>query len=435
MTSLTWNTEVLTEDRRFSVQRKYQNDWDLQITGVKLTDAGNYSCCIVVTTGQCNTHKVVTLIIQIPPMITNISSDSILATGSTIRLFCQAIGVPQPTLRWVLRNNELGTGAEYVIKNASRLDAGKYDCIANNNVLPLATRSVQVTVNFKPQVTVPYREVRQTIGSDTLLECRIRSNPTGDIYWEREGKRLETVPDRYRVFTTTGSDDSESFLSLVIYKLRSEDFAWYTCVAKNPLGSAIDSAVISVWHNGTLRMLSTPKDVVAQNGQNVVIDCTVEGMTNNDQLIWWHRGSSTGNDVKIFDSLTNDGRWARNGSSKIDKYSIIGQFNLILKSVAAEDAGYYSCHVLGLGNYTAVLTVFDPDKSVGSECSPYSGASTPTSITVVIAVSLSAVFIIVLVVSICLIARYYRRRLAKSRKYEKPVAAKTERYSNIYPDS
>lgn len=97
----------------------------------------------------------------------------------------------------------------------------------------------------KPQVTVPYREVRQTIGSDTLLECRIRSNPTGDIYWEREGKRLETVPDRYRVFTTTGSDDSESFLSLVIYKLRSEDFAWYTCVAKNPLGSAIDSAVIS----------------------------------------------------------------------------------------------------------------------------------------------------------------------------------------------
>lgn len=64
MTSLTWNTVVLTEDRRFSVQRKYQNDWDLQITGVKLTDAGNYSCCIVVTTGQCNTHKVVTLIIQ-----------------------------------------------------------------------------------------------------------------------------------------------------------------------------------------------------------------------------------------------------------------------------------------------------------------------------------------------------------------------------------
>lgn len=64
MNTLTWNTEVLTEDRRFSVQRRYQNDWDLQINNVKITDAGNYSCCIVVATGQCNTHKIVALVIQ-----------------------------------------------------------------------------------------------------------------------------------------------------------------------------------------------------------------------------------------------------------------------------------------------------------------------------------------------------------------------------------
>lgn len=434
MNTLTWNTEVLTEDRRFSVQRRYQNDWDLQINNVKITDAGNYSCCIVVATGQCNTHKIVALVIQFPPMITNISSDVILGTGDTARLFCQAKGVPQPTVKWLLRNKELVTGGEYVITNANRADSGKYECVANNGVLPAAARSVQVTVNFKPQVTIPYREIRQTLDSDTLLECRVRSNPTGDIYWERDGQKLETVPDRYRVFTSKGSDDFDTLISLVIYKLRSEDFTWYTCVAKNPFGSAIDTTVVSVWHNGTLRMLSTPKDVVAQTGQNVVIDCTVEGMTKDDQLTWWRHESSSGSYIQIFDSLTNGGRWARNGSRVMDKYSIVGQFNLMLKSVVVEDGGSYSCHILGLGNYTAVLTVFDPDNSVGSECSPYS-AGTPTSITIVIVVSLVAVFIIVLVVVILLIARYYRRRLAKSRKYEKPVTVKTERYSSIYPDS
>lgn len=419
--TLTMNTIILTEDKRFLVLRPYQSDWNLQIAGVKMTDTGNYTCCYVINTNECTTNRIVPLVIQIPPSISSITEDVTMTSGGSVTLRCVATGIPQPTIKWVLHRTSFVTidlistlNGEYKITNAKSNDSGRYECIANNGVLPVASKSVLVVVNFKPRVIVPYREVRQAIGSDTLLDCLIRSNPVGDVYWEiNGGRRLDIgfVSDKYRVYkSSTGNEEEEMLLGLIVNNLVSTDFTWYLCIAKNNIGTAMDSAILNAYHNGTLKMISTPKNTVAQSGQNqILIDCSVDGMNSDDQLTWWRLDANARRNIKIFDSVTNDVVVAVGDDVVGLKYGVVGRYNLIIKNVVADDEGLYFCDIRGFGNYSAQLTVISADSSLGSNCDSMQTAS--ASVTAAVISSVVVVFIIILVVIVWFTVRYYRRRL------------------------
>ena len=49
---LTRNDHVITADKRFSVDHPYQSEWNLEISGVKMDDRGNYTCMISSTPVQ-----------------------------------------------------------------------------------------------------------------------------------------------------------------------------------------------------------------------------------------------------------------------------------------------------------------------------------------------------------------------------------------------
>lgn len=433
LNTLTLDAEVLVEDRRFSIQHKYQNDWDLQISFVRISDAGNYTCCFVITK-DCSTLAVVGLVIQIPPSIVRISSDVTVPAGGSTTLVCNATGTPEPTARWSLhRTNvdirDLNASGTFSIVSAKPNDAGRYECSASNGVPPAASRSVKVTVTFKPQVTVPYREVRQQLNSDTLLDCHIRSNPVGEHYWEKNGRRLDNEPNRYRISSLRGSDETETLYALIVYNLRPDDFARYTCVARNQFGNATESALLSSWHNGTLRMLSSPRDSVAQTGQSIIIDCAVEGMSKDDRLVWLHQKSGSESYIKIFDT-TDAGLASASAMAAKRKYAIVGQYNLEIKSAAMDDAGVYHCLVSGLGNFTANLAVVLQDPSIGSECAAQKNV-TPTFVTIAIVASLLAAFVVIFIVVVMIIVRYYRKQLA--RRHEHSAVLKPERYSSLDP--
>lgn len=432
LTMLTLNEAVLTDDRRFSIQHKYQNDWDLQISSVRDSDTGNYTCCFVLS-GVCQTLKIVTLVIQIPPTIVNISSDVTVSTGGSTILICIAAGAPQPTVRWTLQLANAGVkelnsiAGIYRIANAEPSDAGRYECAATNGVPPVAYRSVQVIVEFKPQVLVPYREVRQQLDADTLLECHVRSSPIGDVYWEKNGRRLDSEPGRFRLSSVKGSEETQILFGLIVYKLRSDDLAQYTCVARNRLGTAVESVLLSAWHNGTLRLLSPPRDAVARTGQSVVIDCSVEGMTADDRLIWWRQEppDNGSHNKTLFDSSTTDRRsWLEDANAKI-KYAIRGQYNLEIRSVAAEDAGFYHCHVGGIGNFTANLVVVALRSAGGSGCSPAETNGIPATVFIAVVVCLVVAFVFVLVVVLLVSVKHYRRIL-DDKRHEQSTVLKTE---------
>lgn len=51
---LTQNNEVMTQDRRFSIKRRYVDEWVLSINNVRNSDAGRYECRI----GPYKSHSV-----------------------------------------------------------------------------------------------------------------------------------------------------------------------------------------------------------------------------------------------------------------------------------------------------------------------------------------------------------------------------------------
>lgn len=85
----------ITRDKRFSLVQTY----DLQITGVKTQDAGDYICQI----GDQETRdQVHTLEILVPPTIRAVPVNGQVTArkGSTVTLECKASGNPVPSIFW-----------------------------------------------------------------------------------------------------------------------------------------------------------------------------------------------------------------------------------------------------------------------------------------------------------------------------------------------
>lgn len=92
---LTAGALKITRDKRFSLVDSY----DLQISGVKTQDAGDYICQI----GDQETRdQVHTLEILVPPTIRAVPLNGQVTArkGSTVTLECKASGNPVPSIYW-----------------------------------------------------------------------------------------------------------------------------------------------------------------------------------------------------------------------------------------------------------------------------------------------------------------------------------------------
>ncbi len=48
-----------------------------------------------------------------------------------------------------------------------------------------------IVLSVPPEVTLPYQQITQHSGKDTLLECMISANPLTTHHWEREGVPIQ----------------------------------------------------------------------------------------------------------------------------------------------------------------------------------------------------------------------------------------------------
>ena len=112
-------------------------------------------------------------------------------------------------------------------------------------------------------------------------------------------------------------------------------------------------------------MISAPKDTISRVGSRVMLDCSVVGMSTDDVIIW--RYSSDGEQFhRLFVSHS-----AESGSPLLfdrDRYEIIDQYNLVIKSATLGDSGIYVCEIVNLRNYTAELTVLSESCLLLSFC-------------------------------------------------------------------
>lgn len=105
---LSSSSTLVLKDTRFSLRHdKSSSTYTLQIKDIQETDAGIYSCQVVLSVSNKITADVV-LSVRRPPVISDNSTQSLVASeGNSVQMECYAGGYPHPTITWRRENNAI----------------------------------------------------------------------------------------------------------------------------------------------------------------------------------------------------------------------------------------------------------------------------------------------------------------------------------------
>ncbi|XP_028301363.1 hemicentin-1 isoform X2 [Gouania willdenowi] len=219
---------------------------ELIIERVSKGDSGTYSC---VAENSVGTIKSLAFVyIKEPPIIDgDPHSNRIEPLGGNAILNCEVRGDPLPTIHWSKnginiqisnRIRQLDNGSLAIYGTVSE-DSGSYMCVATNDA-GVVERSVTLTLQSAPTITVEPVETVLDAGSSAVLNCQAEGEPTPMMEWSRQGRPL-LGNDRFLTLSNG---------SLRISRAQKEDTAEYECVARNLLGSVLVRVSLTVRVHG-----------------------------------------------------------------------------------------------------------------------------------------------------------------------------------------
>ncbi|XP_032346317.1 limbic system-associated membrane protein isoform X1 [Camelus dromedarius] len=225
-------------DPRVELEKRHSLEYSLRIQKVDVYDEGSYTCSVQ-TQHEPKTSQVY-LIVQVPPKISNISSDVTVNEGSNVTLVCMANGRPEPVITWrhlTPTGREFEGEEEYLeILGITREQSGKYECKAANEVSSADVKQVKVTVNYPPTITES-KSNEATTGRKASLKCEASAVPAPDFEWYRDDTRINSA-NGLEIKSTEGQS------SLTVTNVTEEHYGNYTCVAANNLGVTNASLVL-----------------------------------------------------------------------------------------------------------------------------------------------------------------------------------------------
>ncbi|XP_029939526.1 hemicentin-1, partial [Salarias fasciatus] len=219
---------------------------ELVIERVSKDDSGTYTC---VAENSVGTIKSLSFVyVKEPPIIDgDLHSNRIEPLGGNAILNCEVRGDPLPTIQWSKnginiqisnRIRQLDNGSLAIYGTVSE-DSGSYICVATNDA-GVVERSVTLTLQSAPIITVEPVETVVDAGTTAVLNCQADGEPTPTIEWSRQGRPL------------LGNDHFSTLSngSLRISSSQKEDTAEYECVARNLLGSVLVRVTLIVRVHG-----------------------------------------------------------------------------------------------------------------------------------------------------------------------------------------
>ncbi|XP_041648005.1 hemicentin-1 [Cheilinus undulatus] len=219
---------------------------ELVIERVSKDDSGTYTCVAENSVGTIKSLGFV--YVKEPPIIDgDPHSNRIEPLGGNAILNCEVRGDPLPTIRWsknginIQINNrirQLDNGSLAIYGTVSE-DAGGYMCVATNDA-GVVERSVTLTLQRAPTITVEPVETVVDAGTTVVLDCQAEGEPTPMMEWSRQGRPL-LGNDRFSTLSNG---------SLRISSAQKEDTAEYECVARNLLGSVLVRVTVTVRVHG-----------------------------------------------------------------------------------------------------------------------------------------------------------------------------------------
>ncbi|XP_076032052.1 proteoglycan-like sulfated glycoprotein papilin isoform X2 [Oratosquilla oratoria] len=184
-----------------------------------------------------------------PPRVRAMERDVRSEENDLTSLSCKVQGTPHPKLTWYRGNYEVQTdGTRFrtlhngtlQIVNTERGDSGVYRCVASNGIGNPAEDSVHLHITDptpRTAVMVPGWEDDPvvTLGSRTILRCRVVGWPRPSVAWWRGSRMLPLSSEKF---------EQKRDHSLLIRIVTLRDLGPYTCQAYNGRGRATSLKVI-----------------------------------------------------------------------------------------------------------------------------------------------------------------------------------------------
>ncbi|KAK7884904.1 hypothetical protein WMY93_028027 [Mugilogobius chulae] len=199
----------------------------LRIENLEQSNEGVYICRATSAYGQAQDTARLT-IQALPKVMINVrTSVQTVMIGNSVEFECQAVGDPQPTVRWskvggALPSHIMVKGGMLKIERVTEADAGQYRCTATNDVGSVQSQVV-LNVQSLPQIASLPETKEVTVGSDAVFPCVASGFPLPEIKWSK-------------MFGELAPKCSQEGHVLTVPRVSHEDSGTYVCTASNKQG-------------------------------------------------------------------------------------------------------------------------------------------------------------------------------------------------------
>ncbi|XP_059189152.1 neural cell adhesion molecule L1.2 isoform X1 [Centropristis striata] len=323
-------------------------DRRLRFGNISESDGGEYQC--LAENSQGKAIHTYTVTVEAAPYWIKEPPSQLYAPGETVRLDCQADGIPSPTISWTINGEpltkfdkdsrrSLTASGSIILKDVNFSDTAIYQCQASNKHGSILTNTNVYVIELPPQIlTEDGNTYTFTEGQNATLECETFGSPKPNVVWESSSTSSLLADPRVNQLTSG---------ALEIFNVSRDDQGFYGCSVLNSNLSV--SAELEVLNRTMIR--SPPEDVKLQRGETTIFTC--ESVVDNKlgaPLIQWRK-----DDHKIFESHSDE------------KYTFDGS-DLKITNVEESDEGVYTCQVItkhDMAEASASLTLWDrPDPPV-----------------------------------------------------------------------
>ncbi|XP_054464370.1 neural cell adhesion molecule L1.2 [Anoplopoma fimbria] len=320
----------------------------LRFSNISESDGGEYQCIAENSQGKV-THTYTVTVEAAPYWVTEPTSQ-LYAPGETVKLHCQADGIPTPTISWTINGislsetdedprRSLTASGSLILMDVNLGDTAIYQCQASNKHGTILTNTNIYVIELPPQIlTDDGMTYTVTEGQKASLECDTFGSPKPEVTWESISPSSLLADPRVKLLSNG---------VLEIYNVTNADEGFYTCSVQNNNMSV--TAELEVLNRTVI--LSPPQALKVQRGNTTIFTClALVDPKLGSPFIQWRKNSQ-----KITESHS-DG-----------KYTIDGP-DLKITNVEADDEGVYTCQVItkhDMAEANGTLTLWDrPDPPV-----------------------------------------------------------------------
>nr|XP_036231664.1 Down syndrome cell adhesion molecule-like protein Dscam2 [Bactrocera oleae] len=262
-------------------ERVKQVSGTLIIKDAVVEDSGKYLCVVNNSVGGESVETVLTVTAPLSAKID--PPTQTIDFGRPAVFTCQYIGNPIKTISWLKDGKSIGHSDQVLrIESVKKEDKGMYQCfVRNDQESAEASAELKLGGRFDPPVIrQAFQEETMEPGPSVFLKCVAGGNPTPEISWELDGKKIANI-DRYQVGQyVTVNGDVVSYLNIT--SVHANDGGLYKCIAKSKVGVAEHSAKLNVYGLPYIRQMEK-KAIVA--GETLIVTCPVAGYPI-DSIVW-----------------------------------------------------------------------------------------------------------------------------------------------------